>query len=246
MKKKVISLMLASAMVFSLAACGDDGAPSDSSSSSESASESSGSSEEESSSESNTESDNSNWDGAYIEADDYRAYISHDLDQLVADMEEQLTAEQKTAVDAAKTAGQEAIAAAGTVADVQKAYDDAFKAILECVPVANGLVSLSDADYDARADMLGILETYGVRNGITGMSMYENGNLQMYNPRVTLGTENYIIGYGFGTLAEGSITADLEYESNPDWKRYYHSLNASDPGTLNYLNDQGRDRKSVV
>ena len=241
MKKKVISLMLASAMVFSLAACGDDGAPSDSSSSSESASESSGSSEEESSSESNTESDNSNWDGAYIEADDYRAYISHDLDQLVADMEEQLTAEQKTAVDAAKTAGQEAIAAAGTVADVQKAYDDAFKAILECVPVANGLVSLSDADYDARADMLGILETYGVRNGITGMSMYENGNLQMYNPRVTLGTENYIIGYGFGTLAEGSITADLEYESNPDWKRYYHSLNASDPGTLNYLNDQGSE-----
>ena len=242
MKKKVISLMLASAMVFSLAACGgNDDASSGSSSSSDSSSESSSAEESGSESDTESESDNSNWDGAYIEADDYRAYISHDLDQLVADMEDQLTADQKTAVDAAKTAGQEAIAAAGTVADVQKAYDDAFKAIIDCVPVANGLVSLSDGDYDARANMLGILETYGVRNGITGMSMFENGNLQMFNPRVTLGTENYIIGYGFGTLKEGSITADLDYESNADWKRYYHTLNAADPGTLNYYNDQGSE-----
>lgn len=241
MKKKVISLMLASAMVFSLAACGGND---DASSGSSTPASESGSSEESSSeadSGSSAEADNSNWDGAYIDADDYRAYIGHDLDQLVADIEDQLTADQKTAVDAARTAGQEAITAAGTVAEVQKAYDDAFNAILACIPVANGLVSLSDADYDERANMLGILETYGVRNGITGMSMFENGNLQMFNPRVTLGTENYIIGYGFGTLKEGAITADLDYESNPDWKRYYHTLNASDPGTLNYLNDQGSE-----
>jgi len=243
MKKKVLSLLLASAMVFGLAACGnDEGTPSGSGSSEPTSGSESTPSTEESTPDGGADEDvNANWDGAYIEADDYKAYISHDLDQVVADMQEQLTSDQKTAVDAAKTAGQEAIAKAGTIAEVRAAYDDAFNAILACVPVANGLVSFSDGDYEARTDMLGILETYAVRKGITGLSMYENGNLQMFNPRVTLGTENYIIGYGFGTLKEGSITADLEYESNPDWKRYYHTLNASDPGTLNYLNDKGSE-----
>lgn len=233
MKKKVLSLLLASAMVLSMAACGDK-------SDEPSGAESSQSSESESVKEPAVDV-NANWDGAYIDANDYKAYISHDLDQLVIDMEDQLTADQKTAVEAAKTSGQETIANAGTVAEVRAAYDDAFNAILGCVPVANGLVSFADADYDERTNMLGILETYAVRNGITGMSMFEDGNLQMFNPRVTLGTENYIIGYGFGTLAEGSITADLDYESNPDWKRYYHSLNPADPGTLNYLNDRGSE-----
>ena len=50
---------------------------------------------------------------------------------------------------------------------------------------------------------------------------------------------DYIVGYGFGVLAEGAITADLEYETNEAWKRYYHICETSDPGTLNYYNDQG-------
>lgn len=231
MKKKVLCLLLASAMVFGLVACGDGD-------------------KETPGSDGNTESVsdtgdtpdvdvNANWDGAYIGADDYRAYISHDLDQLVIDMEDQLTAEQKTAVEAAKTAGQEAIAKAGTVAEVKAAYDDAYNAIIACVPVANGLISFASAGTDEMTDMLGIVEAYAVRTGITGMSLFEDGRYQMINPRVTLGTENYIVGYGFGTLAEGAITADLDYESNPDWKRYYHTLSSSDPGTLNVINDQG-------
>ncbi len=242
MKKKVLCLLLASAMVFGMAGCGDkEGTPSGSGSSEPSGSESTPQSDESTPDGGADEDVNANWDGAYIEADDYKAYISHDLEQMVLDMQDQLTSDQKTAVEAAKSAGLEAIAGAGTVAEVQAAYDNAFQAILACVPVANGLASFSDADYDDRADMLGILETYAVRKGIVGMSMFEDGNLQMYNTRVTPGTENYIIGYGFGTLAEGSITADLDYESNADWKRYYHTLNAADPGTLNYLNDQGSE-----
>lgn len=240
MKKKVISLMLASAMVFSMTACGgDDGASSDSSSQ---ASESSPADESSSAEESTPAEDvNANWDGAYIDADDYRAYINHDLDQLVIDIQDQLTADQKTAVEAAQAAGAEAIAKAGTVAEVQQAYNDAYNAIIACIPMADGLISYVDADNEEMTNMLGIVETYAVRNGITGISLFEDGNYQMYNPRVTLGTENYIIGYGFGTLAEGAITEDLEYESNPDWKRYYHSLSASDPGTLNVINDQGSE-----
>lgn len=244
MKKKVLSLLLASAMVFGMTACGDGNgdASDDSKQNSESTPGTESTPDSGSTPESTPNADvNANWDGAYIDAEDYKAYIGHDLEQLVTDIQDELTAEQKNAVEAAKDAGLAAIANAGTVAEVRKAYSDAYDAILACVPTANGLISYAAEDNDERMNMLGILETYGIRKGITGLPLYEDGVTQLINTRVTLGTENYIVGYGFGTLAEGAITEDLEYESNPDWKRYYHSLSASDPGTLNYLNDRGSE-----
>ena len=243
MKKKVLSLLLASAMVFGMTACGDGNKDaSDSGQNSESTPGTESTSDSESTPEATPEVDvNANWDGAYMEADDYKAYITHDLEQMVIDIQDQLTADQKTAVEAAKTAGAEAIANAGTISEVRAAYEDAYNAVLACVPTAEGVFSYAGESYEERTNMLGILETYAVRNGITGLSLFENGRYQMFNPRITLGTENYITGYGFGTLTEGSITEDLEYETNPDWKRYYHTLSVSDPGTVNYLNSQGAD-----
>lgn len=179
------------------------------------------------------------WDGNYMDAEDYKAYISYDLDLLYTDIEAQLTADQKTAVTAAIDAGKAAIEAASTINGVRTAYDDAYKAVLAAIPVANGLISYSGENNDERTNMLGILETYAVKVGTTGISMFEDGAYMMYNPRITLGTENYIVGYGFGILKEGAITADLDYETNAAWKRYYHTYETSDPGTLNYLDDQG-------
>ena len=244
MKKKALALLLASAMVVSMAACGDKENNGDSQSTATPAPSSNTAAPDNTPTSAPPDATQApdvaaNWDGAYMEADDFKAYISHDLELLVSDIQDQLTADQKTKVEAAKAAGLTAIEGAGTVAEVKKAYEDAYNAILACVPVANGLISVVSADYDERADMLGILETYGIRTGSTGVSLFESGVMQLFNPRVTTGTENYIVGYGFGTLAEGSITGDLEYETNPAWKRYYHSLSASDPGTLNYYNDQG-------
>ena len=181
------------------------------------------------------------WDGAYMEAEDYKAYIAYDLDLLYADIEAQLTADQKSAVTAAIEIGKAAIEEAASVAAVVAAYEAAYQAVLDCIPVADGIKSFAGENNDERTNMLGILETYAVKVGTTGLSMFENGGYTMYNPRITLGTENYIVGYGFGTLAEGAITADLEYETNPAWKRYYHTYNVADPGTLNYLNDQGSE-----
>lgn len=239
MKKKVLSLLLASAMVLGMAGCGDN-AGNNSEVSGGGSSEPSESSPASDGAQDPAVDVNANWDGAYMDGDDFRAYISHDLEQMVSYMEDQLTADQKTQVEAAKTAGLDAIAAAGTVAEVEAAYDDAYSAILACIPKAEGLVSYVGSSYDERADILGIVENYGIHAGLVGMSLYENGGYSIYDPSVTLGTENYIVGYGFGTLSEGAITADLEYESNPDWKRYYHTFESSDPGTLNYYNDQGQ------
>ncbi|MGN0506093.1 MAG: ABC transporter substrate-binding protein [Lachnospiraceae bacterium] len=179
------------------------------------------------------------WDASYIDGDDYKAYIAYDLDLLYADIEDQLTAAQKTSVSALVESGKAAIEAAATIAEVRAAYDNAYASVLNAIPCANGIKSFAGENNDERTKMLGLLETYAIKVGTTGISLFENGSYVMYNPRVTLGTENYIVGYGFGTLAEGSITADLDYETNAAWKRYYHTFEASDPGTLNYLNDQG-------
>lgn len=179
------------------------------------------------------------WDASYIDGEDYKAYIAYDLDLLYTDIEDQLTADQKTTVSGLLESGKAAIEAAGTIAEVRNAYNDTYNAILNAIPVANGVVSFAGENNEERTNILGILETYANKVGITGISLYENGSYVMYNPRLTLGTENYIVGYGFGNLAEGSITADLDYETNTAWKRYYHTFEASDPGTLNYLNDQG-------
>ena len=224
--KKVLAFVLALVMVLSLAACTkpqeSTEAPTDAPQPSETEPE-------------------VDWDGAYIDEDDYKAYIKYDLQILYDGIVDELTADQKTAVDAAKAAGEEAIDKAQIIADVRAEYKKAYDAILACVPVYEGLVSYVKENNEERTNILGILEKYAISTGITGMSLFEDGGYVMYNPRVTLGTENYIVGYGFGILPEGAITADLDSETNDAWKRYYHSNEASDPGTLNYLNNQGSE-----
>jgi len=179
------------------------------------------------------------WDGAYMEKDDFQAYVIHDLNLMVESMEEQLDDALYSKVKAAEADGEAAIMAANTVAEVKDAYAKAKTAVMEAVPLFDGIVSYKKESNAERTNVLGILERFAISMGLTGVSLYENGTYRMYNPRITLGTENFIVGYGFGVLAEGSITADLEYESNPDWKRYYHVWETNDPGTLLYHDDKG-------
>ncbi len=237
MKKlnKGVALLLASVLaVGTLAGCGEDKT---STSTSTSATTSTETSKTETST-SKVEEPAVPWDGAYIEKEDYLAYKAHDLDIAYSSIEGQLG----SSADAVKTAYENGIAAIGasnTVEEAMAAYDAAIAAIEEAVPSADGLFTYKKESNEERGNIMGLLERYAVNTGITGISLFEDGGYSMYNPRITLGTENYIVGYGFGILREGAITEDLEYETNPDWKRYYHTMEANDPGTLNYLNDQG-------
>ena len=177
-----------------------------------------------------------------LSLEDYKAYVQYDLQNVLASIGvDKLEASVKAGVEAAFEAGKTAIDGAADVKAVQAAFANAKSAMAEVIPEANGLYSFIGKSNAEKTEILGILEAYAVRNGITGISLFENGGYVMYSDRVTLGTENYIPGYGFGVLAEGNITADLASETNPDWKRYYHTWNASDPGTANYLNDQGSE-----
>ena len=178
------------------------------------------------------------WDGAYIDREDFQAYTVHDLENLWNSIEFEIGSEWNAA-SAAYEAGVDAIQAAMTVAEIRDAYDAAVAAIEKEIPLADGLFTYKKESNAERTRILGILERYAVSTGICGVSLFEDGGYVMYNPRITLGTENYIVGYGFGILAEGAITGDLDYEENAEWKRYYHIYEANDPGTLNYWNDQG-------
>lgn len=99
--------------------------------------------------------------------------------------------------------------------------------------------SFKGVSSEEKTKALGLLEKYAIENNLTGISLFENGGYQMFNENVQLGSDTYITGYGFGTLREGNITADLAGESNAKWKRYYHTFETEDPGNINYMDDKG-------
>lgn len=109
------------------------------------------------------------------------------------------------------------------------------------VPVGEGgsKVSFKGADASEKQKILGLLEKYAYENNLTGISLYENGGYQVFSDTVKLPTENYVTGYGFGTLRYGSITSDLSGETKDEWKRYYHTYLSEDPANLNYMDDKG-------
>jgi len=178
----------------------------------------------------------------YLESlDDYRAYMKSDLASVLSRIGTVDGGTIDAAVKAAYNEGVTNIDNAHTTTAVDEAYTAAKNAMAECIPLANGTYSYTSLSADEKTEILGIMEAYAISNGLTGITMFENGNYVMYSDRVTLGTENYISGYGFGTLAEGSITAPMDAESNANWKMYYHTYNVDDPGTANYLDSQGSD-----
>lgn len=100
----------------------------------------------------------------------------------------------------------------------------------------------SENPYEDKLDILAKLEKYAVDNHLTGITLFQNGGYVMYNERIKKPTDNYITGYGFGILTEGEITKDLDAETNPDWKRYYHtSGGATNKQKFNYLDDTGSE-----
>lgn len=113
---------------------------------------------------------------------------------------------------------------------------------------AYSYVASEDASktYEDKLEILGSLEKWAVKNNLTGMTLFQNGGYVMYNPRIKKPTNNYITGYGFGILSEGTIDADLKGESNDAWKRYYHSYGGTNnKQKYNYLDDTGSESSSL-
>lgn len=180
-------------------------------------------------------------DENYISLEDYKAYLKAELKSSLNSIGDSLASSVEAAVQAEFNKGVNAVNAAETHKEAKEAKEAAKVAMAEQIPLADGIFSFAGLSIAEKTEILGALEAYAVRTGITGVSLFENGGYVMYHPDVVLGSENYIVGYGFGVLAEGNIKADLATENNAAWKKYYHTLNASDPGTINYWNDQGSE-----
>lgn len=99
--------------------------------------------------------------------------------------------------------------------------------------------SYADKNYAERTEALGLLEGYAVDNNLTGITLFEDGSYVLYNDRLNFAANEYIVGYGWGTFTEGSIKSPLASETKDAWKMYYHSYQASDPSSLNYMDDKG-------
>ena len=107
--------------------------------------------------------------------------------------------------------------------------------------------SSGDAAIATRTEILGKLEKYAMDQHLTGITLFENGGYVKYAERVQLPTTEYITGYGFGLLTEGTLKSDMpaDKESNPDHRGYLHSATSSDPGTINARNDSGSQVSSL-
>ena len=122
---------------------------------------------------------------------------------------------------------------------VDKEYIDETKADAQVSAVEGTRYSYANRSYAEKQIILGLLEKYAVNNGLTGLTIYGDGSYVKYHSSVVKGSNEYINGYGFGIISEGSLKSDLEGESNPDYKRYYHTFETDVPATMNYMNDKG-------
>lgn len=112
----------------------------------------------------------------------------------------------------------------------------------------------SNVSYDEKANIIGKLESYAAKNGLTGLVIYDDGGYVKYSSRVQIPTTElpagsqisgntskrytYITGYGFGILAEGSLGADLT-GTDIQKANYYHVTQSDDPKNMNYGDDKG-------
>ena len=131
------------------------------------------------------------------------------------------------------------IASAGEGDGIKKAIINVVVAPAGSATPADGARSFVYRSGEDKTKILGALEKYAVEQKLTGLTLYGDGGYVLYNPSVVKPVPKYVPGFGFGILSSGSINADLEGETNAAWKRYYHSFETSDPGSLNYMDDKG-------
>ncbi|MCQ2814868.1 MAG: hypothetical protein MJ227_01030 [Bacilli bacterium] len=106
--------------------------------------------------------------------------------------------------------------------------------------------TLKYGDEDPSTEILGKLEKYAMDNHLTGISLFEDSGYICYNSRVKSPNEfKYLTNYGFGILSDGKIEGTLSGDEGKYKPAYYHTQSASNPQTINALNNQGSEVSSL-
>lgn len=111
---------------------------------------------------------------------------------------------------------------------------------------AQGAQSYVKTTPEQKTKIVASLEKWATEHHLTGLTLYENGTYYLFNDRVIRGSGDYLTNYGFGVLSNGELISDLEAETNPNWKRYYHDFLADNPTSINYFNDAHGALKPLI
>ena len=116
----------------------------------------------------------------HVELSEYKEYIQSDFEdyeESIGDLSAYATLE--AAVEAAYETGVASIDAATSIKGVQAALEQAKAEVAAAIPTANGIYSFTGLSNAEKTEILGLLEAYAVRNGITGISLFEDGGYVM-------------------------------------------------------------------
>jgi len=105
-----------------------------------------------------------------------------------------------------------------------------FEIDQELIPQDAGINYSGDAE--ARGEILGKLEEYAMKSNLTGITLFEQGSYVRYSSRVKIPATEYITGYGWGILAEGSLEGTLPGQ-DVEYPTYLQTASSSDPLTIN-------------
>ncbi len=104
--------------------------------------------------------------------------------------------------------------------------------------LANGYFDYS-SDYDKKIEIMGKLEKNAMENFLTGIPLAQNDGYMRFSSRISLATNEYIYGYGFGVLSEGNINGTLPNVSNNNYPTYLQTATSSDPLSINAWDASG-------
>ena len=105
---------------------------------------------------------------------------------------------------------------------------------------ASGVHSFVASSYEERTEILAILEAYAYEHFLTGFTFIDDGGYTLYSTTVKRGVDTYVPGYGWATLSDGEVLAPLAGPGvKPAYAKYYHTFETSDPGHINYADDDG-------
>lgn len=111
---------------------------------------------------------------------------------------------------------------------------------------ASQIQSYSTVSYDEKANILGALEDYAVENYLTGITLFSNGGYVVYNDRYHPAPREYVSGYGWGTMKEGRLTADLNTVPTNHDPSYYQIGTVTIAGHANAMDASGSDVSDIA
>lgn len=115
------------------------------------------------------------------------------------------------------------------------------------LPLANGVFGFHKSSTTEKAKILGALEKYAQDEFISGIPVMDNGANVLYSARLSIPSEVFIPGYGFG-VGEGTINYPLTESQQPNlnYRSYFHTWSTAQVASLNPTNYEDAQQADYI